>query len=212
MDNTGLHEQFAESPNARRDPRFHGRRNAQRLVNPAEVVPREMQAVCRPQVFPPLRECVRQPRETTHAHPDRQVLALDVAGANLVGIGFPNDWDLLRVGNIGRAVLAALFFRGLRVDLHELCEIAAVAEPGGDRGDVRLEAIGADLEALRGRCGGAQSLDEHVRHDLAAAPEGEVQSELRVALDDNEAVSIADAFMLSSFASIGSLCASFFRT
>ena len=44
-----LHQQFTEVPHARRDACFHRGRDAQRLVNPAEVVPSEVQAVRRPQ-------------------------------------------------------------------------------------------------------------------------------------------------------------------
>lgn len=51
-----------------------------------------MQALCGPQVLPLLRERVRQAREAAHLHPDRIVLALYVAGANLRGIGIAHDW------------------------------------------------------------------------------------------------------------------------
>src|ERR1039457_1307287 len=107
-----------------------------------------MQAICRPEILPLLRERIRQPRETAHAHADRQILAVYVAGATLRGIGFPHDWDLLRVRDIGRAV-RALAFGILRVDLDELREVATVAQRRSDRGNVRLESIGADLKLLR---------------------------------------------------------------
>jgi hypothetical protein len=65
-------------------------------------------------------------------HPDREILALDVSGTNLCGIGFPHDWDLLRVRDIRRAV-PALAFGVLRVDLDELGEVASVAESSRNR-------------------------------------------------------------------------------
>ena len=96
--------------------------------------------------------------------------------------------------DIGRAV-PALAFGILRVDFDELREVAAVAERGGDRRDVRLESIGADLESLpRGR--GPQPFNEGVRRGLAAAPEGEIQNELRSAFDSDEAVGIANTLVV----------------
>ena len=41
-----------------RNPGFHSGRHAQRLVNPAEIVVGEVQAVCRPEVLPLLAESV----------------------------------------------------------------------------------------------------------------------------------------------------------
>ena len=99
-----LHQQFTKVPRAIRNSRFHGRGDAQRLMDPAEVVVGEVQAICRPQVLPLLRERVRQPREAAHLHSDREVLAFHMAGADLRRVGIAHDWDLLRVRDIGRAV------------------------------------------------------------------------------------------------------------
>jgi hypothetical protein len=93
--------------------RFHCGCHAQRLVNPAEVVVGEVQAVRGPQVFPLLREGIRQPRKAAHAHLDRQVLALHVGRADEVRIGVAHDWDLLRIRDIGRAVPALTFGIGI---------------------------------------------------------------------------------------------------
>src|ERR1035437_9623400 len=101
--------------------------------------------------------------------------------ANLCGIGFPHDWDLLRVRDIGRAV-PALAFGVLRVDLDQLGKVATVAESRGDRGKVRLETITAQLKVLRRGCR-AQALDEHVRGGLAATAQGKVEYEFAIAFD-----------------------------
>ena len=168
-----LHQQFTEAPDPRRDPRFHRRRDAQGLVNSAEVVPSEVQAVRGPQVFPLLTERIRQAREAAHTHADRQVRALDVRGTDLRWIGIAHDWDSLRVRDIGRAV-PALAFRVLRIYLDELREVATVAQGGCNRAHVGLESIGSDLEVLgAGRV--TQSFDEGIRRGLAAAPQGEVR-------------------------------------
>src|ERR1022692_4574170 len=110
--------------------------------------------------------------------------------ANLCRIGFPHDWDLLRVRDVGRAV-PALALGVLRVDLDQLGEVATVAERRGNCGQVGLESIGADLEALRRGCG-PQSFDEGVGRGLAAASKGEVENKLRVPLDGHEAVGVTD--------------------
>ena len=164
-------------------------------MNAAEVVVGEVQAVCRPQVLPLLREGICQPGETAHAHADRQVRALNVRRANLRRVRVAHDWDLLRVRDIGRAVPAPFFLRGLGVDLHELGEVATVAQRGGDRRDVRLETVGTDLELLR-RSRGPQAFNENVRGGLATPPQGEVQNQLSAALDGNEAIRVANAFVV----------------
>ena len=56
-----------------------------------------MKAVRGPQVLPLLRERIRQPREAAHLHSDGEILPLHVRRADLFRIGFPHDWDLLRV-------------------------------------------------------------------------------------------------------------------
>ena len=84
--------------------------------------------------------------------------------------------------DIGRTVPAPLFLRGLGINLDELRKVATVAQRGGDRGDVRLESIRADLELLR-RSRGPEPFNEGVCRGLAAAPESEVQNELGAALD-----------------------------
>src|ERR1022692_682685 len=108
-----------------------------------------------------------------------------MARTNLRRIGFPHDWDLLRMRDIGRAV-PALAFRVLRVDLDELREVASVAQRGRNRAQVGLESIGADLEALAAGSV-AQPFNEHVRGGLAAPAKSEVQNELSVPFDGHEA-------------------------
>jgi len=49
------------------DPRFHRGSDPQRLVNPAEIIIREVQAVRSPQILPLLAESARQPRQASNA-------------------------------------------------------------------------------------------------------------------------------------------------
>lgn len=68
-------------------------------MHSAEVVVSKVNAVRRPQVFPLLREGVCQSREAAHLHSDRQVLALNNAGANAGRVGIAEYWDHLRIQN-----------------------------------------------------------------------------------------------------------------
>lgn len=52
-----------------------------------------------------LREGVNQPREASHYHAHREILALDVAGADMRLVGRASDRKLLDAGALGRAVL-----------------------------------------------------------------------------------------------------------
>src|ERR1035441_6195250 len=93
-----------------------------------------------------------------------------MAGANFCGIGVSHDWDSLRVRHVGRAV-PALAFGIARVNLDELREVATVGKRGRDCGLVKLESIGADLEALaRGRV--PQAFDKGVRSGFALEAHG----------------------------------------
>jgi hypothetical protein len=56
-----------------RQLRFHRRRDAQRLVNSAEVIPRHEHCNGRFQIRQLLAEAIRQPREPAKVHPDGEV-------------------------------------------------------------------------------------------------------------------------------------------
>src|SRR5208283_4410499 len=57
-----LHQEVADGPELVGYSGLHCWRDAQRLVNANEVVPRKVQAVSGPQVLPLLAERIRQPR------------------------------------------------------------------------------------------------------------------------------------------------------
>jgi hypothetical protein len=68
----------------------HGRADPQALVDPHQIVVRNMQRDCGTEVLDLLAERVRQAGEPAHTHPDRQVLALDTEIApELTGHGLP---------------------------------------------------------------------------------------------------------------------------
>jgi hypothetical protein len=61
-----------------RDPRFHRRSDAERLVYAAEIVVHEMKRNGMAKIVYFLRESVGQPRETAHFHSHGQVLAFNI--------------------------------------------------------------------------------------------------------------------------------------
>ena len=119
---SSLRQQFRQIPNVVGQIRLHRRGDPDAAVNAAEIVIGEVQAVGRPQVLPLLAEPIRQPRQSAHLQSNREVLALHMRRADLLRIGIPHDWDPFRVRHVGRAVAAALFFRGLGIDLDQLCK------------------------------------------------------------------------------------------
>lgn len=69
-------DQFLNRPRMLLESGFHPWRDAQRLMNPAEVVVHEVQGDGVRVVLRLLAESVRQPREAAHRHTHREVLAL----------------------------------------------------------------------------------------------------------------------------------------
>ena len=144
-----------------RNTSFHRGRDAERLVRAAEIVVGEVQAVGAPQVVPLLAEGVGEAGHAAHLHTDREILALDMAGADARFFGVSHDWDFLRTDDFGGAVPAlTVLIRAVDFDVHGV--IAAVAQGRGYRGNVGLEAIGGDLETLARRGRVAQAFDENV--------------------------------------------------
>ena len=89
------------------DPRFHRRRHAQRLVNPAEVVVRvpERHASLRPSGSPTFWKSIRETSEAAATHADAKVAALDDRSVDAGRIGISADWDHLHGRNFGGRVL-----------------------------------------------------------------------------------------------------------
>jgi hypothetical protein len=59
-------------------------------VNSAEIIVREVQSASGLQVPQLLAECIGEPRETAHRHSHGEVLPLNVASRNLIGIRLAN--------------------------------------------------------------------------------------------------------------------------
>ncbi len=126
------------------DPRLYRWRDAQRLVNPAEVVPDEIERQHRNVALDALREHVGEPRETAHQHPHREVVPLDLGPAHVPRIGPAVDRVRDRAKTF-RGAVSALVLRIRTVDFHELAVIHVCAELILDRILIRSQPIGREL-------------------------------------------------------------------
>jgi hypothetical protein len=73
------------------DARLYRRRYSQSLMHAAEIVVHEIERDGPTVILNLLRECVCEPRKTTHSHPHGQILALNVARGNMLGIRVADD-------------------------------------------------------------------------------------------------------------------------
>ena len=85
-----------------RDPRFHGRRHADRAVNPAEVIEGEVKRQGSPVVLKLAAKTIRQSRESADVRPHGQVLAFNMGSADSFRIGIADHWHFLRGDNFRR--------------------------------------------------------------------------------------------------------------
>lgn len=83
----GDRHQLLHVPDVIREPGFHGGRDAERLMDAAVVVEHGVDRDHRGMALDLLGEAVGQASEPPHPHPHVEVLALDVAGADLRHIG-----------------------------------------------------------------------------------------------------------------------------
>lgn len=79
-------------------------------MNLSEVIGKDKQCYGGFQVLPFAAEGIRQPRESSHAHPYRQVHSLNVAGANQIHIRIADPRLLSGAFEFGRTVARFLWF------------------------------------------------------------------------------------------------------
>ena len=105
-------QHLIEAPNVVSDLRFHCGRNADRLVDTAEVVVRKPQRQLRPVVLELLTEGVREARKAPDLHPHGEVAALHVGRTDAARIRITDGWDSLRGNDLHRGVQALAFLGG----------------------------------------------------------------------------------------------------
>jgi hypothetical protein len=93
-------------------PALHRWSYAQRAVNPAEVVPREVQTERGPQAFPLLAEAVRYSRKPSNLHTHGEILALDMGCTNFLPIQVTEDSVFAAFPTLPGDILPGTFLQG----------------------------------------------------------------------------------------------------
>ena len=103
--------QLSDCPNVIRDSAFHCGSHAQRFMNAAEIVMREVECKSRLQVVPFFRERIRQSSKPTHHHAHCQILPFNIRRVDVLRIGASRDRLRDRFKVHGRDCTALASFR-----------------------------------------------------------------------------------------------------
>src|ERR1700685_1144787 len=119
-------------------------------MNPAEIIVREMQSASRFQILQFLRKSVRQARKPSHLHSHGQILPLDIAGRNVVGIRIakPDLGYTLRDRTWG-VLPFAVMLTIVAKELDELREIRIQPKRIRHSGLIRVISVRGELHAVR---------------------------------------------------------------
>jgi hypothetical protein len=142
----GLQE-FLDSPDVVCDSRLHGRRDAQGLMNAAEVEEGHVEVHGGFKMLNCFAESEAQARKATQMRPHAQIGAFDVRGANarFVRVSTDNDWNGCR--DFRRLIPLWPFSVIGSVQLDELSEINICSKIFFDGGNVTAESIGRKLKS-----------------------------------------------------------------
>jgi hypothetical protein len=117
-------------------------------MHAGEVVPHVVQVDRMNVVLDLLGKRIGQPGEPTHRHTHREVLPLDIAGADVSRIGIADHFDALGAKTLRRAV-AFLRFGVVSENLHQLRVVHVGPEGMGNGVQVHLVAVRGQLHAIR---------------------------------------------------------------
>jgi len=117
-------------------------------MNPNEVVMHVMNCDGCDVVLNLFRERIRQASKSAHRHAHCEVLAFDVAGADVLRIGMSAD-ALPLAANAFRRAIALLSLARFSVLFHEHCKIDFSAKGPIDRVQISSESIARKLDAIR---------------------------------------------------------------
>src|SRR5262245_14223271 len=131
------------------DAGLHRRGYADRLMNAGEIVVHEMEGDSRLMVVELPRESVGEAREPANLHPNREVLAFDIARRDMFRVWTPGDclltgtralrWAVTTLGGgVGPAVALVEFYK------HGVVNI--VPERAFDGLEIDLRAVGRELD------------------------------------------------------------------
>jgi hypothetical protein len=131
---------ICDLPKPIRHASSHCRGNPKRLVDADEVVEHEVKGNRRDVVFELLAESVRQPGESAHVHPHREVLSLYEAGGDVLAFRVAGH-GLALAGDANCWTVAFLRLRRLAVNFYQLRKINIIAKGVFNGGEVGGQAI-----------------------------------------------------------------------
>ena len=144
---TGLFTQSNDvtyTPNALTNSRFHCRRYSERLMNPREVVIHVVECNGVNVILDLFREGIGQPGKPTKPHPHAKILALDVAGRDVLRIWIAKK-DFLFDAQTLRGAVPLLGFWIVSVNLDELRVVDIISKSVDDGKQVHLVAVRGQL-------------------------------------------------------------------
>ena len=116
-------------------------------MNPAEVVVHAVKGNRRNMALDFLRERIGEPSETAHRHAHGEVLAFDIAGADVLLVWAASD-NLGFAADARRGAVALLPFGIIPVHLNQHGVVDIGAEPIRNGGKVYLVAVRRKLDAV----------------------------------------------------------------
>src|SRR5438552_12035615 len=183
-----LCDQFRKVPHMISDACRHRRRHADRPVNPAEIVVGDPQPNHRPEVRQLLRETIRQPGESPHLHPERQVIPLDVRRADTLRTWTPLKHGCLDCDDFWGTVSPTASVL-LGVLLHDLGVVHFGTKRALNRIGVGSEGVGAQLDSPGHT--GAKLADESPRRAPISLANQDDRHQLADRIERDERVGVA---------------------
>ena len=161
-------------------------------MNPNEVVVHVVDRDGRDVVLDLLRERIGESREPANLHPHREVLAFDIAGADMLGIGIADQRFLLAANAFRRAVLpcagSTLIDRST-IPLNQGRIVHVIAESSRNRMEVDPQAVRGQLNPIRQTA--LKILNEDLGRVPVAVPDHPGADEFRIGVHRNPGPDIA---------------------
>ncbi len=176
-------------------PCFHRRRHAQTLVNPAEVVVHVMERNGVLQILDLFGERISQSSKPAHTHSHRQILALCVAGRNVVVVGIAADHCPPRAHTLRGRIASVRLLRDIAVKFNQHCVVDLGSESLVNRDQIRLVAVSRQLYSIGKAL--LQIAEEMIASRRVARADEPTRDEFRIRVKRNPSPSIPAA--LGSF-------------
>jgi len=173
------------------NPCFHCWRHAQTLMNPAEVVVHVMERNRVLQILHLFAKSVRQSRESAHSHSHSQILALSVAGRNVIVVRITANHRAPRTHALSGRVtrLWGQWLIAIKFNQHRVVNLSP--ESLIDRDQVSSETVRGQLHAI---CKALlQVAKEMVSRCRVSWPDKPARDKFCVAVNSNPSPSISAA-------------------